>query len=544
MSNEIYISLHSRRAFLRGAGGILFSIPFLPSLIPQSHAQTISNNLNRLVTFFIGSGSGYSVWFPNVPSSAMTTQGPGYRAIQISDIIKKNGLVSPIFSDPRIAKYAQHLNLYRGLDGNYGAGSHCKSYALTAEASDDTPEGSSANFPTLPSYPSIDYLISRSSNIYSTEPFSRIGILGVADSPNHWSGVTTSFSQSNTGTIAPILPNTNPITAFDYYFKNIVIATDQTLLAKLKYQRKSVLDTVLTNFKRVIASNHLATSEKHTLEDHVEKFRDLEKKVDAIQVSACSSLPSKAKLTDFKSRPDQIAKNFFPNTLDLPLIMDMMTDITATALRCQLTQVVTIILDASNIRWDHIGLADGHRLSHARDADSEEKWILASNQTQKYQSILISKIMNMVEKLDIDDPMKPGTKMLDNTLILGTNELGSEGNHRPWAMPVFTIGGGSRVNSGWYIDYRTQNQIQPNYAGVLNKPWLPPVYHGRDYNSFLIGVMLAMGLKPSDWEQGGVPGFGSYSFTGEGKWYKETESSDKGIITPGKRLPPPFMLKA
>jgi hypothetical protein len=522
---------HTRRAFLQGAGGALFSIPFMSSL---AHAQVATKNVKRLVSFYFNSGSAGSVWFPQIADTAFTTTGTNYRAIKMTDILAMKGMISPVCNDPRFSKYATQLNLYRGLDMNVFTG-HSKTGAFAGYAAGDR------STDVVPPNPSIDFLASR--KIYAAEPSNRLTILGIASSTNNWNGPSTSFSQDTAGAVAVIPPILNPIAAYDHYFKDIVVAGggSAAALAQLQLKRKSVLDSVVEDYKRQMASTRLANSEKMALESHVEKFRELEKKITDVKISACAALPTRPATSMFLSRPDQVALGYFANITDLPLVQDLMIEIAATALRCQLTNAVTIMLDAANNRYRSVS-EDCHALSHRRVSSDPGFRDQAHEETRIVQSTYMTKVLNMVEKLDIDDPGSPGERMIDNTLVVGTNEFGTVGNHRSWSMPAFNIGGGVKVNAGWYIDYRGTGVIPSNYADTDLYVGQVQERFGRDYNSWLIGIMLAMGLAPTDWERGGVPGFGSYNFTKD--WYVETTTPLKGLITPGKRSAPPFMLKA
>ncbi|HEX4925438.1 MAG TPA: DUF1552 domain-containing protein [Bdellovibrionales bacterium] len=519
----------------------MFAIPFLPSLAEKAYAQTPAKNLKRFVTFYWSGGGGAPIWFPNVPASLMTTTGTNYKAMRLTDVLTRNGRISDAFRDPRFAKYAPMLNIYRGMDIERFTG-HNKLGALAGESDGDR------SVDSLPQYPSIDYLISRSPAVYPTEPASRLGVLGVMDSTNNWNGPSISFSKTSSGTTSVIPPILSPIAAYDYYFKDFVPSgpAGDAALAALKARRKSVLDTVFEDYKRTMASTRLASSEKSVLSSHVEQFRELEKKIDNIKASACASVPTRPTTSLFLNTPDMVAMGYFKNQRDLLPAIDLMIEISATAMRCQMTNVVTIMLDAGNCGFNYMGIGDTHGLSHGRVSPDPTNRANAMKQTADMNNLYIGRILNFMDKIDIDDPAAAGERMLDNTLILGTNEFGSVGNHRSWSLPVFTLGGGNRVNTGWYVDYRGKRAISDNYSDrEIDLANLPVEYFGRDYNSLLIGCMTAMGLTPADWEKPGVAGFGSYQFPALDKgWYVESETSPAGIITPGRRTPPPFFLKA
>jgi hypothetical protein len=88
------------------------------------------------------------------------------------------------------------------------------------------------------------------------------------------------------------------------------------------------------------------------------------------------------------------------------------------------------------------------------------------------------------------DPLNPGTSLLDNTIILFTNEH-SWGNayHSGKTLPVMTIGSaGGALKTGYYF-----NCIQPP------SPTNPNGYAGRPYKQLLISIMKAVGLQPNEY---------------------------------------------
>ncbi|HEX4924778.1 MAG TPA: DUF1552 domain-containing protein [Bdellovibrionales bacterium] len=526
----MYYNRQTRRAFLKGTG-VLFALPFVPAFLNTAHAQAPAR-VKRLVSLFLGSGASEPMWFPQLTPAELTTVGPGYRARRMTEIWALKGQISPIFSDPKLATLAKHLNIYRGLDST-GFVEHCKAVGLSAVNCGDR---------GVPTYPSVDHLVARSPLTYATEPHKRFSLLGVTDQANHHSGVSSSFSETSSGLIVPVPSILSPIAAWDYFFKGLVTGGDEQKLELLRKKRKSLLDSVVGEYNALMASGKLAASERESLESHVDQFRELEKKVTAISAPpSCGSVPEKPVAGLFKTTPDKVVLGQFEKQIDIPLVIDLMLDITATALRCQLTNVVTVMLDAASWGLSHLDIPEAHALSHYRTHGEASVRTMAHNKTRAMQAMIISKVLGFAQKLDIPDPLTPAENMLDNTLILGTNEMGAVGNHRPWSLPAFTIGGGARLNAGWYVDYRTSNLIDPAFSDEAVTG--APAYHGRDYNSFLIGAMRAMGLQPADWERGAKQGFGSYEFTKPG-WYVESESSPKGIITAGKRSAPPFMLKS
>ncbi|HEX4924971.1 MAG TPA: DUF1552 domain-containing protein [Bdellovibrionales bacterium] len=523
----------TRRLFLQGLGGAMFPIPFLPSLAPsRAWAQTAATP-PKLICLHLNSGTTADMWFPSAAEADFTTLAPEYKAARLSALAAKYGQISPIFSDARLKSAANLINIYRGVDGSAFSG-HTKTGSFTGHWTGDR------TVDLLPMNASIDYLVSRSAKIYPAAPAFRHLNLGVMNSPDDWNGPSATFS--NTGGVIGAVPAiVSVISAFDYVFKDFAGAAGAegaAALAKLQARRKSVLDLVFGEYKSVLQSPRLSANEKQQLNIHVEKFRELEQKVAAVRPVACVP-PAKPTTSMFYNWPARVLVGDHRDPRDISLALDLMVDILATAITCGLNNVATLMIEASNHDLGHLtGVPyDNHQASHGKDK-STETGALAREQIRIVQSFYMSKVARLVEKLSAVDGAT-GRRFIDDTLIVGTNEMGVW-NHRTWSVPCFTISGLPQVNSGWYVDYRTKNSIPTLF--VSDETDTGAEFFGRDYNSFLIGAMRAMGLGPEDWETGGVAGFGSYQFL-KTTWYSETDRT-RGIITPGRRAALPFMLKA
>ena len=520
---------HSRRAFLQGTTAA-FAIPFLQSLLPSSARAQAMARPPRMVCLFLGAGSSPQMWFPTTQLADFTTVAPEYKAARLKTLATKYGQVSPILSDPRFTANADLISLYRGLDGAVFSG-HSKTGALSGHwVGDRTVDGTPANA-------TIDHLVSRSPKVYPTAPNLRLLNLGVAHSTNNWSGPTASFSSSGS-TVTAIPAVVNVVTAFDYVFQDFVApgAGGAAALAELQLKRKSVLDLVLADYKAVSSSPRLAASEKQLLDLHVDRFRELEQKISAVRSATCAP-PARPSTAGWFTSPTQLAAGAY-HPRDLGKALDTMVDIVVSAFSCGLTRVATLMLEQSNhdLTPGVPGVIESnHGCSHARDNPARPEYRESLKVAHQFY---FARVARLLEGLLAIDP-GTGKRMIDDTLIVGVNEMGSW-NHRTWSMPCYTISGLPQVNSGWYVDHRTPNVIPPSYVtdqadGMVEN-------FGRDYNSFLIGCMTAMGLTPPDWEAPGVAGFGSYVFPKGSQWFSET-SRQYGTITPGRRSAVPFMLK-
>ena len=125
--------------------------------------------------------------------------------------------------------------------------------------------------------------------------------------------------------------------------------------------------------------------------------------------------------------------------------------------------------------------------------------------------------------MDVD-----GRTVLDNTLVVWGNELGY--SHYNTDVQTITAGSaGGAIRTGQYLDYIDWDQEYANPIddwGVLS-PGLP-------HNRWLVSMMQAMGLPPSDYEAS--PGAG-YGYTGiidpPYNWPGSYDMSQIGMPLPG-----------
>ena len=67
-------------------------------------------------------------------------------------------------------------------------------------------------------------------------------------------------------------------------------------------------------------------------------------------------------------------------------------------------------------------------------------------------------IAYLMDALNIDDPLVPGTKIIDNTVIYWSNELGHPKGHRSYDIPTIVAGGGGgKLKTGRYLDVEALN---------------------------------------------------------------------------------------
>lgn len=177
-------------------------------------------------------------------------------------------------------------------------------------------------------------------------------------------------------------------------------------------------------------------------------------------------------------------------------------------IKCNLTKVITVAFESGHI----------HGLSHANGGLATKELSCESHRTEMLK--IATEIGRFMEDIDVTE--SGGNTYLDNSIVYWSTDMGSTVNHVGNSVPQVIAGGKGIFNTGKFYDYRG-----PIVSGHnRGRP-------GRPMNEMQITLMLAMGLSPSDWEQNGAQGFGSYSFSKyDSQYYKSFNFGNKRSALP------------
>jgi hypothetical protein len=522
-----------RRQFLLGLGGVTLCLPPLMSMMSRVAAAKPMGPVKRIVCFPTVYGIAPSMFFPPTPPLASQTQvstpdlpmwttpltgaGSSFNLPFTSDASGIALLDTPFQS--LLAK----MNLYEGLDyavmdsetigHTYGPlGANCRSsgsnYSTVHTGSRSIGFGQS-----------IDNLIAKSSNFYATTP--AVPVLRMASSVNV---INFSYSRPgvNTSPEDPTYENfylgdTEPFYAL---FSNLPppssSATSTAAAAQL-----TLTDAVLQDYNTLKNSPRLSGADQQLLQQYVMGIDDLQAKIHAEQVAAASCSASninalKGQLqTDVNNKvyygfPGQDTSGDVTGITSCLKMLQNFNAIIQNAFLCDLTRVVTVaneifqdaVLDGGTIQSEfHCHMAAQDQPMHA--------WFL-NNVVASLASLLAS----------TPDPLNLGTSLLDNTVIVFTNEhVGGNAEHAGRSLPFMTIGSaGGSLKTGYYFDCRQRPYTGDQYSYDL----------GRPCAQLLISIMQALGLQPSEYAVGGTGnpnGFGDFESAPEYQAFNSTHNS-------------------
>lgn len=246
---------------------------------------------------------------------------------------------------------------------------------------------------------------------------------------------------SYAGANKPLVPIDDPYQLFNKLYGR---AKDNEALA-------SVLDLVKDDLKKVEAN--VGAADKKLLEEHAQFVRDMEKELKE-QKAATNVGHAVPKLDPGIKRVNDNMPQISKTQLDL-LVNSFVADFTRVA-----TYQITNSVGMPRMKW--LGINEGHHeLSH--EPDSNEK---AQEKLVKINRWYCEQVAYLAKRLSETPEPGGNGSLLDNTLIVWTNELGKGNSHTHDNIPFILVGGGLNFKMGRSLKYRREphNRLLMSFA--------------------------------------------------------------------------------
>ncbi|WP_038163840.1 DUF1552 domain-containing protein [Verrucomicrobium sp. BvORR106] len=285
-------------------------------------------------------------------------------------------------------------------------------------------------------------------------------IQGGSDKPAGWAGSVSidqeikNFLQGRAETktrfgsleFGVAVPNrADPWTRMSYAGANQPIAPiddPYQMFAKLYGKMKdkdsliSVLDDVSADLKKI--SSKLSARDKALLDQHMMLVRNLEQELQNPAADAALQHP----MPELDPGIELVNDN-------TPEISRMQIDLLVNALSNDMTRVATLqymrSVGQAQMRW--LGVEDGHHsLSHDPD-DNKESY----EKLKKINTWFCGELAYLAKRLSETPEAGGEGSMLDNTLIVWTNELGKGNSHTLDNIPCVIVGGAPGIKMGRHL---------------------------------------------------------------------------------------------
>jgi len=411
----------SRRALLRGAGGIAIGLPFLEIMAPRGGARAATMaGPKRYINFFSPDGTIYPAFVPTAGSSPsnftlsriLMPLAPNQSKIVVLDglnnVAAQNGA-----GDDHMKGMGTMLTGIELLPGTTQGGC-CAPAGLAGGISVDQ---------------TIAGTIGTGTKLKSLELGVESGSAGTV-----W-GYT---SYSGPGQALP--PDNNPASVFTRVFG--MLGTSQTDAQRLAAERKSVLDAVIASYTQL--NPRLGALDKAKLDAHLTNIRDLETRVTATTAMGPTCTKPATPTGDYK-----MAASF-------PAVAKLQMDLLVSAMMCDQVRVASLQFENSvgqaQFTWVDPTITRGHHdMSHDDDsnADTMEKLTKINVWYAQQLNYLLTALAAVPE------PTATGMgTMLDNTVVVWCNELAKGNIHSHAPQPFVLAGGaGGALQTGRFLQF-------------------------------------------------------------------------------------------
>jgi len=431
----------SRRTMLRGACGAAIGLPWLEAMAPRG-ARAAAAPPKRFIVMFSPNGTLPSQWSPTGGETDFVL-GPILAPLEPhrADIVVVKGL------NQQGAGGDGHQT---GMGGMLtGSPLNPGPFAGVGAA----PAGWAAG-------PSVDQrvadLSAGATKLRSLELVVQVG------SADNWGRMI--YRAAN----QPLPPEDDPAAVYARVFADL--HTAPAVLARLRRRRQSILDTVGGEYTRLGA--RLGSADRQRLEAHLASVRELE-----------TRLTSDAVVPGGACHDPQVTPVAAQTNDAFPTVGGLELDLMVMALACDITRVASLqwSRSVSEERFTWLGIGEGHHtLSHLGDDDAAavDKLTRINNWYAQQLAGLLSRLAAVP---DVD-----GSTLLDNTLVLWSNELAKGNTHSRMGAPYVLAGhAGGALRAGRFLDYSglalPHNDL---LVGLLNIMGLPDTSFGKpDWNS-------------------------------------------------------------
>ena len=226
----------------------------------------------------------------------------------------------------------------------------------------------------------------------------------------------------------PIAPIDDPYQMFTKLYGRV---KDQELL-------KSILDDVQDDLKKV--SGAVSAEDRKLLDEHASFVREMELELKS------------AKARDVGHKVPELEPGTRRENDNIPRISKMQIDLIVNSFVADFNRIATLqytnSVGQARMRW--LGISEGHHdLSHEPDKNEQ-----AQEKLTKINHWFAEQLAYLARRLE--ETPEPGGQgnLLDNTLILWTNELGQGNSHTLNNIPFVLVGNGLDFKMGRSLQYK------------------------------------------------------------------------------------------
>jgi Protein of unknown function (DUF1552) len=454
----------NRRTVLRGAGSIAIALPWLEIMTPERKAHAAAVPAARFLGVYTPGGSvndtnggtgGVNKWRPTGTETAP--------------------ILSPILAPLKPIMDLKKLLVVDGLDYACKSGEQHQAGIIawmtgTAQVN-APPNGGLPGTNAYASGPSIDQVIATQIS-KNKKPIPSIE-MAVRWGTGKAHGLLSPISCGNfedSLKASPIAPKLDPVQIFTDLFGNLNPTADPNAVATLN-RKKSILDFVVGKYTSLVPK--LGTTDRATLNQHLEKIREIEMGLTATTAGAAScKVPTKVDTTGYN--PGTALCGTMCNGADTGAILDVKTDamipVTGTymmdmmvmALACDLTAVGTFQWTDTEAKhtFPWLSLPEHH---HFYQHDGGFR----AAECEKINTWYSTMHLHLLQAMDAVKMGPDGHTLLDESVVYFGSEISQPNMHSNVDMPLLLAGAGGGLRGGRWVHYTDKSNNKNSHNNLL-----------------------------------------------------------------------------
>ncbi len=421
----------SRRTVLRGLGTVV-ALPVLEAMTPAI-SRAASEKAPPLRMLFLNTPNG-----AHMPAWTPSEVGPNYT---LNTTLKA------------LEPYREYVSVLSGLtlDGarahGDGGGDHARSGAsfLTGSHPRKTDGADIQNSV------SVDQLAAQNNGHMTRFASLELGLEGSAQAGNCDSGYSCAYSSNLAwrNATSPLAKEVNPASVFDRIFGSEDIADAAQAKASRISRRKSVLDFVLEDAKKI--HKNVSEADRRKMDEYMYAVRDVETRLTHSN----------------KLRVGEDGIPNFPRPAGVPRDWSehckLMMDMTAIALQTDSTRIITFMLanEGNNRPYPEIGVPEGHHdvSHHGKSDDKQEKIQKINLYHAEHLAYMVGQLASIEEN---------GRSLLDNMMFVYGSGISDGDRHNHDDLPILMIGkAGGRIKRGTHLQFEKDTPLCNLYVWML-----------------------------------------------------------------------------
>ena len=425
-----------RRTFLRGLGTVI-ALPMLDAMIPASAVASIADKTKaptRMAFMYVPNGAHMQDWTPSKIGADFDLP-PTLRPL------------APVKSDLLVLSGLTHD---KGRTNSDGAGHHARGATVFLTGS----QALKSEGAEICAGVSVDQVAAKVVGKATRFPSLELGTEGGRQAGKCDSGYSCAYSNNISwrDESTPTAKETNPRLVFERLFGSASKKDRNESLAKRDRYKKSILDFVLEDAKRL--SNRVSGNDRQKLDEYLSAVREIEARIERTEKETVASpiiLPG-------YERPAGIPASFEEH-------IRLMGDMMVLAFQSDVTRIATFMIanEGSNKSYPFIGVNNGHHeLSHHQGDRAKQAKIAQIN---KFHIAQFSYILQRLKSI----PEGDGT-LLDNCMIAYGSALSDGNAHNSENLPVLLAGrGGGTIRTGRHVKYEFETPMCNLLLSMLNR---------------------------------------------------------------------------